>query len=324
MSPQEFDVEVVDMQSKELDGNVEWVRESDDDPMLVLIPDHLEPEEDDITLDDPEIDLEEPAAVDSPPLPPSVDEDVSKEEAQEWARVVAMRDQARREVSKVSKRLEVERKDLDDDEDDDDDEGEDDFSEQGPRRLLLHPIRPLPQMVPAPRMANLGDQEDDVVQPSDQPLENNFPPSYHSYPIDSLLHAGEGQRRKAIVLLALTCAIVLSTIVFVVCYVREYCRRRGAAYNRVLVVNLSPEEREIVRQSATALERMEQPPKKYRSHGPYSSLHDEEDPVLGVYVTENPLEAYLNSTDDRAIAKESLVENEVENEPRIHSRSNHA
>jgi len=246
---------------------------------------------------------------------------LTKEEEEEWARVIAMRHEANDEIAQISKRLDAQErveKQKDEMDDDEEEEDEEDDIDQGPRRLLLHPIRPFPQMVPVPKRADFGEQEDDIVRPTDGQVENNFPPSFHSYPIDSLAHAGQGQRRKAIVLLVLTCAIVLSTVIFVVCYVKEYCRRRGSMYNRVLVVNLSPEEREIVRQSADVLERMEQPPKKYHSGGrAYTTLVDED----SVSVTENPLEAYLNATNERRVAKEPLVENEVFNDPKVHRRT---
>jgi hypothetical protein len=311
----EFDVEVIDMQSKEmsqLDGSPEFGSDEEDlDRMLTL---SRQPEqEEDITVDDPEIDLENP-----PKMKRISEDDMSTEEELEWALATIKQDEADREIAQISKRLETEKNNDDVDDDDDDD------FEEGPRRLLMHPLRPLPQMVPALKLSNLDDQDDDTVLPKNTPTENNFPPSYHGYPIDSLLHAGEGQRRKAIVLLVLTCSIVLSTIIFVVCYVRDYCRRRNSSmYNRVLVVNLSPEEREIVRQSASVLERMEQPPKKYRSGSAYTTVEDEE-PELGVYVTENPLEAYLNAKDERHLATESLIENEVLDEPRVHRRNENA
>jgi len=177
-----------------------------------------------------------------------------------------------------------------------------------PRRLFLHPIRPLPQMMPIPERKIRVDSEDGIVEEEEPPTQNNFPPSFNSYPIDALAHAGEGQRRKAIVLLVLICVIVVATLAFVVCYVKEYCRRRSMLYNRVLVVNLSQEEREIVRQSAHVLERMEQPIKKQRNG--YTSMINA-DSEISISVTENPLEAYLNHTNDQIIENETLVDNEI-------------
>lgn len=321
-----FDVEVLDLQSKEVgkldDLNPEFGSSEDDFDRLLLAPPQKPEQEEDITVDDPEIDLERPESPekwDYELSRPCGHDDVSriveneqKDEENEEARLMASRREAINEINQISKRLEQEKQEGVADPDDDDD----DEVEPGPRRLLLQPSRPFPQMVPVPKLPTFDLEEENIVVETD-PKVNNFPPSYHSYPVDSLLHAGEGQRRKAIVLLVLTCTIILSTIVFLVCYVREYCRRRSAAYNRVLVVNLSPEEREIVRQSATVLERMEQPPKKYRSGGAYTSVADAE---AALCVTENPLEAYLNATDERYVAEEPLIENEVL-DPRVHRRT---
>jgi len=257
--------------------------------------------EKDITVDDPEIDIELPRA----PKPVEADEEnVSKEEEEEWARVISLRRKASDEIADMSRRMALAKEEdqLDDDED---------TVQEEPRRLLLHPIRPLPQMMPVPERTIQVEPEDDL----EPQRENNFPPSYNSYPIDSLAHTGENQRRKAIVLLALTCVIVVSTIAFIVCYVREYCRRR-TSYNRVVVVNLTPEERENVRQSANVLESMDddRPVKKYRCGGNgYSPIVDRnlDNLEAPIYVTENPLEQYLNTTDERRLATETLVHNEV-------------
>lgn len=79
----------------------------------------------------------------------------------------------------------------------------------------------------------------------------------------------------------------------------------------------------VVRQSADALERMEKPAKKYRNDNGYSSIHDDE-PDTCIYVTENPLEEYLNATDDRLVAREGLIDNEVLNSPRVHRHTSDA
>lgn len=75
----------------------------------------------------------------------------------------------------------------------------------------------------------------------------------------------------------------------------------------------------VVRQSAQALETMENPKKKYRGDHGYSAIVNQ-DPEACVCVTENPLEAYLNATDERHVAKESLVENEVQDDHYVHRR----
>jgi len=312
-----FDIEVIDLKSKELpdgksDGSQEFGSNEEDIDRLVLLS---QPEpaggEEDITVDDPEIDQEQPLEQ------KEEEKDVSKEQDEEIARIMAARQAARHEIAELSKRLQDGRQTQNEDDDEEDDDEDDVGLDIG--RRILHPIRPMPQMMPGQERSIHVEPEDDIVRP-DEPAVNNFPPSYHNYPIESLSHAGDTQRRKAIVLLVLTCAIVLSTLAFVVCYVKEYCRRRGGAYNRVLVVNLTPEEREIVRQSAQALETIEKPPKRFRgSDRGYSAIVDR-DPEEGVYVTENPLEAYLNATDERHVAKESLVENEVLDDHHVHRR----
>jgi len=324
-----FDVEVIDLKSKEMskdldqeDASPEFSSNEDNMDRLLLSPPERPGQEDDIAIDDPEIDLEQPttAALVTEKPDDEEEEDVSEEEENEWARVLAMRQEASVEIADISSLLDQERQEThktNDDELDDDDEDD----EPGPRRLLLHPIRPFPQMVPAPERTIHVEPEDASAGP-DPPVENNFPPSYHAYPIDSLSHAGESQRRKAIVLLVLTCAIVLSTMAFVVCYVKEYCRRRATTYNRVLVVNMSAEEREIVRQSANILERMEKPTKKFRGDSSGYAAMVDDDSEANLCVTENPLEAYLNATDERYVAREPLVENEVLHDPKVHRRPN--
>jgi len=241
------------------------------------------------------------------------DDDVSKEEEEQWARVMALRRQAKQELEEISQRLDNEQFEMQKDDEDDVDDDEDDIDQEVIKRIL-RPSRPLPQRMPVPEKTIHVEPDDDIIRPIDPEVENNFPPSYHGYPIDNLAHAGVDQRRKAIVLLVLACAVILSTVAFIACYVREYCRRR-ASYNRVVVVNLSPEEREIVRQSADKLEAMEKPVKKYRFGGNgYSPIINAES-QSSVYVTENPLEAYLNHTDERHVEKESLTDTEVLDEP---------
>jgi len=193
----------------------------------------------------------------------------------------------------------------DSEEDDDDEEDEEDEDIKDKRDPISHVFRPLPQMTPTKNRQNAVLDDDWMEDPprpvDDKRIQVNYPPSYHSYPIDSMIHT---HRRKAYILMGLTCFMVVSAVMFVLCFARNYRKRRLAAYNRVQVVNLSPEEREIVRQSATRLSQAEKPVKKFHfGFGGYNKLvNAESNPSLAI--TENPLEAYLNAEDVRPVNKE--------------------
>jgi len=91
-------------------------------------------------------------------------------------------------------------------------------------------------------------------------------------------------------------------VLFVLCFAMRYRKRKLAAYDRVQVVNLSPEEREIVRQSATRLSHQEKPVKKFHfgMGGGYKQLVNAES-HSSLAITENPLESYLNGEDPRRV-----------------------
>lgn len=223
-----------------------------------------------------------------------------------WSRVMDMRRKAKESIAKLSEQLDEknwakEPEVIDDDEDDDDeDEEETQGGKQQPRTPIVHIMRPFPQMVPSGPDSSVNSmsvenewQEDPVESAEKKSLEVNYPPSYHAYPIEALMHR---QRRKALVMMTLTCLMVVAAIFFVVLYV--YRRRRFAKYNRVTLVNLSPEEQEIVRQSATQLSNVEKPVKRYQlSHANGYTTLVNADSVPSLAIRENPLEAYLNGED---------------------------
>jgi hypothetical protein len=303
----EDSIEIVDLKSKELNTN------EDDLYSMTMVASAKDNPEEDITVDDPEIDTELTEKDDD-----DLDE-ISREQEEEWETVMAKRNRANDEIKWISNRVPdcptvVDATSLVDR------PTEEQVTVTVPirpvtvPRRLFRPIRPLPQMMPVPERTLHVEPETDIVEPEEPEVENNYPPSYNGYPIDSLLHAGENQKRKAIVLLVLVGIILLATCAFVVCYVREYCRRRRMLYNRVLVVDLSPEEREIVRQSANALQSLEKPGKKQNGYSQLINANSE----TSIAITENPLESYLNCTDELVVQNESLVENEVMHEPRLH------
>lgn len=75
--------------------------------------------EEDITVDDPEID------VDQPQEKKEDEKDVSKEQEEEWARIMEARRGARHEIAELSKRLEEQGRQAQQNEEDDDDDEDD-------------------------------------------------------------------------------------------------------------------------------------------------------------------------------------------------------
>lgn len=107
-----------------VDASPEFGSNEEDFDSLLLAPPapRRQGNEDDVTVDDPEIDsdLQDGKKDDDD------DDDVSKDEEEEWARVMALRDEANDEIAQISRRLPTARQqaqqgddslDMDDDDD---------------------------------------------------------------------------------------------------------------------------------------------------------------------------------------------------------------
>jgi len=115
--------------------------------------------------------------------------------------------------------------------------------------------------------------------------------------------------------MALTCFVVVAAAVFAITFFLTQRNRRKDLYSRVSVVQLSPEEREIVRQSASKLETIEKPVKRYQFGfgGGYKALVNSQS-NSSISIRENPFDAYLDCEDDKKVSLEPPVNHEVQDE----------